>query len=708
VNLKYVDVERDLITVGMTTATVQCDYQYIATLKKAYFYYGEGEDEVDMNAAEMRVLQNTLYVDLAGLHENTTYSYYYEFHNGFNSMRSAVKTFKTEGSGITITLPTVVTAEVTEITTNSAKCGGEVTNNGGAEVTERGICWGTNANPTLNDSHIASGSGTGAFTAMMNSLEANTTYHVRAYATNEKGTAYGLDREFVTDNGGGGCDCGYVDLGLPSGTLWATCNVGASSPEEYGNYFAWGEIEQKSIYNWGTYRYCNGDEFSMTKYCNDSDYGFNGFTDNLMFLEADDDAATTSWGGEWCTPTKEQWMELLYGEAGSWMWTSQDGVNGLLFTANNGNSIFFPASGKYDSEAGFVNGDNAGHYWSNSLFDDNLPKSAWRFFFTNGHQHVGNEERSQGLSVRPVRKTNTPTPPGGAPEGAINGLFTINENGDQVYFSQGNLQYQASTNSWKFAENQWDYVGTQTPDWSSGMMGGNVEGSDNNGISASYDGWIDLFGWGTSGYNHGAVCFQPWSISNRSGDYCPYGSNIANLFDGSGQADWGYNSILNGGNRENLWRTLKVQEWDYVINHRITESGIRYVKAEVNDVKGLLLLPDSWNVSVYDFNCENQSDATFTSNVISENVWKYSLQLNGVVFLPMAGDRILNIEGNGECNVTAYVGQYGLYWSSSLSIAGSYRAFQFLFSEDYVNTYFDNRPPEVYFGLSVRLVQDAN
>ena len=96
VNLKYVDVERDLITVGTTTATVQCDYQYISTLKKAYLYYGEGEDETDMNTAEMRVVQNTLYVDLAGLKSNTTYSYFYEFHNGFNSMRTVSKGFKTE------------------------------------------------------------------------------------------------------------------------------------------------------------------------------------------------------------------------------------------------------------------------------------------------------------------------------------------------------------------------------------------------------------------------------------------------------------------------------------------------------------------------------------------------------------------------------------------------------------------------------------
>lgn len=257
VNLKYVDVERDLITVGTTRATVQCDYKYIATLKKAYFYYGEGSDTTNMNPAEMRVVQNTLYVDLTGLKENATYGYFYEFHNGFNSMRSAVKTFKTETIGTSIILPTVVTSMVTEITTTSAKGGGEVTDDGGAEVTERGICWSTNANPTLIDSHVASGSGTGVFTAMMNDLQVNTTYHVRAYATNEAGTAYGLEKEFTTIDGGGGGgatqdeyftiesleDNNTITLNIPrgvdsqcltyvsystDGTIWTTLNIDAT------------------------------------------------------------------------------------------------------------------------------------------------------------------------------------------------------------------------------------------------------------------------------------------------------------------------------------------------------------------------------------------------------------------------------------------------------------------------------------------------
>lgn len=485
VNTEYVDVKSELITVGVNTATVQCDYQYITTLKKAFFHYGEGADSTNMTSAEMRVVQNTLYVDFTGLKENTTYSYYYEFVNGFNSMRSATKTFKTEASPITppeITLPTVVTAEVTEITSNSAQCGGEVINDDGAEVTERGICWSVNTNPTLNDSHVASGTGTGVFTAMMSSLEANTTYHVRAYATNEKGTAYGLDREFTTLSGGGGS--------------------------------------------------------------------------------------------------------------------------------------------------------------------------------------------------------------GDAPTGAINGLFTINANGDQVYFSQGNLQYQASTNTWRFAEHQWDFVGNDTL--------GNVYAdglkSNNEQISPSYNGWIDLFGWGTSGYNHGAVCYQPYCTSIETADYYPYGLTSSNLYDNPGFADWGYNTISNG-NTTNHWRTLTNSEWIYVLDRRETISQIRFACARVNDVDGVLLLPDDWSESIYSLNNTNDSwYLDFSSNIIDENDW-IVIEQYGAVFIPAAGVRRQLVVENHVIS----------YWTSTRYYSDS--AFDLIYY-DGIHFGIGGRP--ISYGLSVRLVQDFN
>ena len=256
-----------------------------------------------------------------------------------------------------------------------------------------------------------------------------------------------------------------------------------------------------------------------------------------------------------------------------------------------------------------------------------------------------------------------------------NHAFTVNSSGNQVLFSRGNLQYKgsASTPYWKFAVPQWDYLGTTTG-----------QNSTNSDVDR------DLFGWGTSGYDHGAVCYQPWSTSQTESDYYAYGSDSYNLYDQTGQADWGYNAISNGGNTENLgWRTLTKDEWKYILNTRSTTSGIRYAKANVNNVNGVILLPDDWSSSYYTLNNTNSSDASFTSNTITALQWN-TLEQHGVVFLPAADARIGTSDGNSF--------RYGYYWSASCK------------SGDMSNVYFsdvalypqDNRP--CFIGLSVRLV----
>ena len=190
-----------------------------------------------------------------------------------------------------------------------------------------------------------------------------------------------------TYNGGGTHD--YVDLGLPSGLLWATCNIGASSPEDYGDYFAWGETQPKSDYSWDTYQYCMGSYNTLTKYCDNASYGYNGYTDNLNVLEASDDAATAQWGSGWRMPTKEEWEELYQNT--THVWTTQNGVNGRLFTAMNGNSLFLPAYA-YDF----------GYYWSSSL-DTGHPFNAWILNFSSGFCIMLGENRHHGQAVRPVR-----------------------------------------------------------------------------------------------------------------------------------------------------------------------------------------------------------------------------------------------------------------------------------------------------------------
>ena len=238
----------------------------------------------------------------------------------------------------------------------------------------------------------------------------------------------------------------------------------------------------------------------------------------------------------------------------------------------------------------------------------------------------------------------------GVPVGAINSLFSVSST-KQVYFSQGNLQYigSESPHYWKFADNQWDYFG--------------YYGNQSNYQNMDRD----LFGWGTSGYNHGASCYYPWAKTEDASCYRAYGVYTYNLFDQTGQADWGYNAISNGGNTINQWRTLTVQEWRYVFNTRTTLSGIRFAKARVNGIDGVILLPDNWSNTLYSFNNYNTNNSAFYNNSISLESWNSVFELNGAVFLPAAGYRT---------NTTITDGGVGYYWSSSVyDNYGSYDVF---------------------------------
>ena len=192
----------------------------------------------------------------------------------------------------------------------------------------------------------------------------------------------------------------YVDLGLPSGTLWATCNVGADTPEDYGDYFAWGETQPKSTYDWNTYQYCMGSNTTLTKYCQISDYGYNGFTDGLTTLEPSDDAATANWGADWRTPTYSECMELY--NYTTHTWTTQNGVNGRLFTASNGNSLFLPAAGM--SFNGPINNGSRGCYWARHV-NSTVPSTAWYLYFLSSDCYRSTQSRDYGCSVRPVRSS---------------------------------------------------------------------------------------------------------------------------------------------------------------------------------------------------------------------------------------------------------------------------------------------------------------
>ena len=213
----------------------------------------------------------------------------------------------------------------------------------------------------------------------------------------------GGQNDTIVDTGGSLNGHDYVDLGLPSGTVWATCNVGADTPEGYGDYFAWGETMPKELYDWKSYKYGNFvyERYELNKYCTDSCWGFHGFVDNLSLLEPIDDAATANWGAEWRTPTIEDWEEMFQNT--TYVWTTQNGVNGWRFTALNGNSIFLPTAGYWWD--GVFNGVDLGIYWSVSL-NTEYPNRAWGFHFNSDSCHLcGSSDRNRGQSVRAVRST---------------------------------------------------------------------------------------------------------------------------------------------------------------------------------------------------------------------------------------------------------------------------------------------------------------
>ena len=277
--------------------------------------------------------------------------------------------------------PAVTTSSATNVTTSSATIGGNVTSDGGTTVTERGVCYSTSSsNPTTSNSKKSSGSGLGNFTVNLSNLSAGTKYYVRAYAINEVGTSYGSTISFTTEQSSSTSNTEnghqYVDLGLS--VKWATCNVGTTKPEGYGDYFAWGETRSKSYYNGSSYSYY----------------------DNPTTLPLSADAARANWGGQWRMPTIDEFEELR--NNCTWKWTTQNGVNGYKVTSNsNGNYIFLPAAGYRDLGSLYGAGDY-GYYWSSSAYGPNYSTTALYLYFYSTWKDRKNDYKAAGRSVRPV------------------------------------------------------------------------------------------------------------------------------------------------------------------------------------------------------------------------------------------------------------------------------------------------------------------
>ena len=464
-----------------------------------------------------------------------------------------------------------------------------------------------------------------------------------------------------------------VDLGLPSGIRWASCNVGATTPEGYGYYFAWGETESKKDYSWETYKYANVGEFyhyKFTKYCTDASSGDNGFIDNKTVLEPEDDAATANWGDVWRMPTDAEWTELR--EQCTWTWTAQNGMNGYqVASKTNGNSIFLPAAGFRDGNAAPYVAGRRGYYGSSSLLE-NSSDDVWIVTFNHEKVERDNDKRNKGLSVRPVQDKQEEAEPAYQPK-----PFTVAE-GKQVTFSGGNLQYTRSTQTWAFAEHQYDMLGTDNVD-GGGKVFDAIYGYDKTGSALADK--IDLFGWS------GSTGSAKWGIgtstdnSDYSGDFVDWGTNI-----GDG----------------NTWYTLTADEWDYLLDERSDANqlvGVARIQLGENKyTNGLVLLPDDWTCPAgitfkSGFSNTYSVQAYADQRTFTLSDWQ-QLEAAGAVFLPASGFR--------EGSFVGYVQSSGYYWSAAPD--GSDKAcYMFFISDSYVSyNYSRNR----YSGLAVRLVKD--
>ena len=405
--LSVIDEE---VTPSHSTCQITCTFHTDATIEYASVQYSTTEDFARYNVTKM-IPKSDYYdgngsysVELIKLQPTTTYYFRYEVNACL--FTSAVANKVSEFQTLQTNVPGVTTSSVEDVSHTSAAINGQITSDGGSMVTEFGIVYSISHNPTISNTKIKGTTcdSTGLFTCKLSNLQNNSTYYARAYATNERGTAYGNEVSFTTWKVGEVNGHKYVDLGLS--VKWATYNIGADTPEAPGDYFAWGETMPKDYYDWSNYKWCEGSKSSLTKYCDNSSCAYSSsYVDKIYVLQLSDDAARVNWGGNWRMPLKSE-LDELYNSC-TWTSTTQNGTKGYLVTGKNGNSIFLPKAG-YKSEGSLTDLGAYGYYWSSTVYpyyftsydptDDTYPYQAYAYS-ADGEEKFA---RRCGLPIRPV------------------------------------------------------------------------------------------------------------------------------------------------------------------------------------------------------------------------------------------------------------------------------------------------------------------
>ena len=542
----------------------------------------------------------------------------------------------------TLCLPaTVATPSASEVAGKSFLVTAELTDDGGG-VSSIGFCYSTSENPTIENSNVSGiTSGENTFYATVTGLSPNTTYYVRAFATNSAGTVYSEQISVLTVAPATISEITSSEITDVSFKVSSEItNNGGEDVTEKG--FCYATTENPTVAD--SHKNVEGDEFEITidELAPVTTYYVRAYATNSAGTSYSDQVSVKTLAG------LATLSVVTYSEntGTSLKVSSAISSNGGLEITEKGFCYSTTGIPTIDDSKIVVTGDD----FETTITDLSRNTTYYiRAYAVN----------SIGISYSNCKYVKTP------PIGAIGSGFSVAAN-KQVFFSQGNLQYQGNTDTWRFAEDQYDMIG-----------------EDNSNISYNYSGWIDLFGWGNSGYN----------------DKYPYLTSKYGFYDGSNDIDgtnydWGVNNkIVNGGNQAGLWRTLTKDEWSYLIDTRTDASSKKGV-ATVNSVTGLVLLPDDWNLPA-DVTFTSGANGDFAQNTYSVEDWA-KMEANGAVFLPAAGYRSVTDMVN--------IGSQGKYWSSSsYDNTESYSGALFFRSYEVNASAFGYRRD----GESVRLVKDV-
>ena len=450
---------------------------------------------------------------------------------------------------------------------------------------------------------------------------------------------YILTGEYQSDDPYNGHE--YVDLGLS--VKWATCNVGADSPEDCGNYYAWGETEPKDYYDWSTYKWCNGSSNTLTKYCTSSEYGT---VDNKIVLDLEDDAAHVNWGGDWRMPTQEE-LEELYNNC-TWEWTTQNGVNGRKVTSRiNGNSIFLPAAGFCYYGFVSVQGEFGG-FWSSTALGSDI---VYFLNFDSGFQYVDNFNRSFGWSVRAVCQDQDQVPSitlsADSTKIKIGKTFQLTATGTPLHAIQTVTWTSSDPSVATVSESGLvKGVGTGTAVITATTAEGGLTATCNVEVVDKVCEYVDLglsVKWATC--NVGAVSPE------ECGDYFAWGETEPKDY-----YDWSTYKWCNGSNNT-LTKYCTYSSLGTVDNKTVLDP---------EDDAAHVNWGGDWRMPTLEELAELRNNCTWewtTQNC----VWGYTVtsNINGnSIFLPITGNRYLDNQN--------LVDFYGFYWSSSLCGAPGY------------------------------------